>query len=129
MCIRDSNSVASADTTWLVTVYSGSGFGPVDLQEGPDGALYYNTFVPGQLRRIFYTGDENRRPSALATADRTNGYAPPVVNFSGAQSFDIDGDSLVYDWNFGDGSPHATTRDASHAFSLEGVFGVRLTVS
>jgi glucose/arabinose dehydrogenase len=129
LVLNPDNSVASADTTWLVTVYSGSGFGPVDLQEGPDGALYYNTFVPGQLRRIFYTGDENRRPSALATADRTNGYAPLVVNFSGAQSFDIDGDSLVYDWNFGDGSPHATTRDASHAFSLEGVFGVRLTVS
>ncbi len=35
---------------------------------------------------------------------------------------------LTYEWDFGDGSPHAFTRNASHTYAMAGTFMVTLTV-
>lgn len=129
MVLNPDNTVASVDTTWLRTPFSGAGFGPVDLQQGPDGALYYNTFIPGQIRRIVYTGSDNRRPQAVAGADHTNGYAPLHVQFSSQGTFDADDDSLLYDWDFGDGTPHGTAAHPLHSYMANGTFSATLSVS
>jgi glucose/arabinose dehydrogenase len=120
------NSVESAEREWAHTAASGNGFGPVDLIEGPDGALYYSTY-DGQVRRIRYAGDANRRPEAVAVATPSCGYAPHVVTFDGSASFDVDGDSLDYEWDFGDGSSGAGMH-ASHTYLSNGAFTARLTV-
>jgi glucose/arabinose dehydrogenase len=128
MVLNPDNTVASVDTMWIDTPFSGAGYGPVDLQQGPDGSLYYNTFFPGQIRRIFYTGSANRQPQAVASATPTNGYIPLDVQFSSAGTFDADLDSLSYDWSFGDGSAHATVANPQHTYMWNGVFSAQLVV-
>jgi PKD repeat protein len=129
MVLSTGNTIASIDTAWAEVAARGNGYGPVDLQVGPDGALYYTTYIPGQLRRISYSGGDNRRPSAAAKAlGATNGYVPLETAFSGEDSYDVDGDSLVYEWSFGDGTPPATEQSPSHTYAFNGVFPVRLVV-
>ncbi len=43
--------------------------------------------------------------------------APLAVAFRGDASTDPDGDTLAYDWDFGDGTAHATTANPSHTYS------------
>jgi PKD repeat protein len=99
-------------------------FGPYSDSQ----ALYYTTYAAGgQVRRIAYVG--NRSPIALISANPTSGPAPLTVNFDGAASSDPDaGDTLTFDWDFGDGSAHATTPAATHQYAL-GTYTATLTVS
>ena len=45
-----------------------------------------------------------------------------------AQGTDPDGDTLTYEWDFGDGGT-ATTKDAMHTYTEVGVFYAKVTVS
>ncbi|MEM6315815.1 MAG: PQQ-dependent sugar dehydrogenase, partial [Planctomycetota bacterium] len=107
----------------------------LDLDVGPDGALYYmsvfttngSTGFGRQIYRIGYVGDSNRRPTAVATADTTAGLTPLDVNFSAEGSFDPDGDTLNYVWTFGDGNT-ATGRDVLHTYQAAGTYTAYVTV-
>jgi PKD repeat protein len=113
-----------------------TGFGTntlIDMRFGPHGsgqALYYITWGPSpdEIRRIVYTGQANRAPTARATADRQSGNLPLTVDFDGGTSSDPDGDTLTYEWDFGDGSPAATGPTASHTYTTQGTFTATLTV-
>lgn len=105
--------------------------GPVHLDLGPDGALYYIAFPAGQLRRIRYTGAGNRAPVAVASATPDSGYSPLAVTFSGAGSSDPDADSpLTYAWDFGDGNTGSGV-SAPHTYNSATVqtFTATLTVT
>jgi hypothetical protein len=92
-------------------------------------ALYYTTFAGGgQLRRVTFSGGANRSPSASAQASPTFGPAPLSVGFSAAGSADPDGDSLTYDWDFGDGSAHAAQAAPQHLYAA-GTYTATLTVA
>lgn len=127
--------------TWQLTGSSGSfsrtqfasGAGVISMAFGPSGstqALYYTTYDGGGLvRKIEYTGQANRPPVARATADKTAGAAPLTVTFDGSDSTDPDGDTLTYDWNFGDGSTHGTGVSPQHTYTTDATRTVTLTVS
>jgi glucose/arabinose dehydrogenase len=103
--------------------------GPTAMTFGPynsSQALYYA--ASGQIRRVAYTGNANRSPSAIITAAPSSGPAPLTVSFDSVGSFDPDGDPLTYDWDFGDGSAHATTPAATHQYAL-GTYTATLRVS
>lgn len=100
---------------------------PVELQTGPDGALYQLNIYPGELYRIAPSGG-NRTPVAAAAATPDNGYAPLEVAFSSAGSSDADGDTLHYTWDFGDGGA-STEADPVHTYTADGVYQAVLTVS
>ena len=108
--------------------------GPIAMTFGPHGsgrALYYTTFANnGEVRRISYTGDVNRTPSAAVAANPTSGRLPLTVAFDGSGSSDPDaGDTLSYLWNFGDGSAtETTTPKASHTYSTKGTYAASLRV-
>src|SRR5688500_13809989 len=109
--------------------------GPLDLDVGPNGALYYlSAFGNGfsgtdrPVYRISYVGTSNRAPTAVASASPTSGLTPLTVNFTGAGSSDPDGDALIYTWNFGDGSG-ATGRDVAHTYATAGTYTATLTVT
>ena len=111
----------------------GTGTVLIDMRFGPHGsgqALYYITWGsnPDEIRRIVYTGQANRAPTARATADPQWGNLPLAVSFNGSTSSDPDGDSLTYEWDFGDGSPHAFGATASHTYTSQGTFTATLTV-
>ena len=86
---------------------------PMDMQFGADGSFYLLTYGDGffnvnpdaGMYRWDYVKGQ-RAPKAVLTTDRTDGPLPLTVNFSSAGSLDDDpGDSIRYEWDFGDGSP------------------------
>jgi glucose/arabinose dehydrogenase len=82
---------------------SGLPNGPVDIQFGPDGALYYLAFQGRSLVRIAFVGGSNRQPVATASVTPDNGKAPLDVTLDASASFDPDGSPLGYSWELGDG--------------------------
>jgi glucose/arabinose dehydrogenase len=118
--------------TEFVTDLGGSS--AVAMAFGPHAgsqSLYYTNYTNGgQVRRIDYTGDANRSPTAALTADPTSGSTPLTVNFDGSGSSDPDaGDTLTYLWDFGDGTTsQTTTPTTSHQYTTSGTYTAKLTV-
>lgn len=100
-------------------------FGP----HGSGRALYYTTYnLGGQIRRVAYTGSVNRAPVARAVANPPYGNLPLDVGFDGSASSDPDGDSLTYDWDFGDGTSHGTGATTRHIYTQAGTYTAILRV-
>ncbi|CAN5531965.1 PQQ-dependent sugar dehydrogenase [soil metagenome] len=109
------------------TVASGDYAGPVDLEFGPSGDLFYVDLVPGTstgtVRRIGYLG-----PIAQAAVDKTDPGLGETVRFSSAGSrgdtptfaWDLDGDG-----QFDDSNLASPTRSYSTAVNVT----VRLKVT
>ena len=106
--------------------------GPVDFAVHPvSGDLYYVSFLSAEVRRIRYTGvinGGNSPPFAAAAASPTAGLVPLDVQFSSSGTFDPDGDSLTYAWNFGDGS-YSGSPNPSHTYISAGSYTATLTVT
>jgi glucose/arabinose dehydrogenase len=105
----------------------------VDLEPDPGGDLAYASFGDGSpgsgsIRRVVYSPG-NASPVAVASAAPTSGRGPLDVSFTGSSSTDADGDSLTYDWDFGDGSTHSSQANPVHRYATNGAFTARLTVS
>jgi glucose/arabinose dehydrogenase len=102
--------------------------GPVDLEVGPDGNLYYVDLDGGTVDRIRYFPND-LIPTAAATATPTSGGAPLDVQFDGTGSSDPDADDeLTYHWDFGDGQS-ADTAAPSHTYDTPGIYTARLRVT
>ena len=109
---------------------------PMDMQWGADGAFYlltygngFNVISPdaGMYKWEYVKG--KRPPKAVLTTDKTDGPSPLTVNFSSAGSLDEDpGDSIRFEWNFGDGSPISTEPNPTHTYTQRGRFTAVLTV-
>lgn len=105
--------------------------GPVDIQVGPGGDVFYASFNSGTIRRIHYTAG-NRAPEAVASADPTSGDTPLSVSFDGSGSSDPDpGDTLSYAWDLdGDGSyDDGSGVQASFEYTEAGSYAVGLRVT
>ncbi|MCR9013972.1 PQQ-dependent sugar dehydrogenase [Aquiflexum gelatinilyticum] len=111
---------------------------PVDMQFGPDGALYvleYGTYWSAQnddsgLYKIEFSAG-NRKPIAKASVEKNQGAAPFTVQFSseGSMDFDKEDSLLVYEWDF-EGTGKVQSRDPNPSFTFEktGIFKPILTV-
>jgi cytochrome c len=110
---------------------------PMDLEFGPDGALYVLEYGDGyfsenpeaQLARIDYVRG-NRTPIPKITATPTGGAAPLTVTFSSAGTTDPDGDSLRYAWDFNaDGVVDSRAPNAVYTFTENGNYRPTLKVT
>ncbi|AGZ43781.1 PQQ-dependent sugar dehydrogenase [Actinoplanes friuliensis] len=110
---------------------------PMDLEFGPDGALYVLEYGDGyfsenpeaQLARIDYVRG-NRTPIPRVSATPTSGEAPLTVTFSSAGTTDPDGDSLKYAWDFnGDGVVDSRQANAVYTFTENGNYRPTLKVT
>ena len=73
---------------------------------------------------------DNQAPQIqTATADPTIGFAPLPVQFTGAATDPDAGDTLTYDWDFGDGTAHSTDASPTHTYTTPGEKVAKLTVS
>jgi glucose/arabinose dehydrogenase len=99
--------------------------GPVNLEIGPGGDVFYVDFTGGTIRRISF-----KPPVAVATADPQSGPAPLTVQLDGTGSRDSDGGtSLSYAWDFdGNGSTDSTAARPVRTFA-QGTHTVRLRVT
>ena len=126
-------SLRSTALGWAAADFGTDMGAVIDLSFGPWGssrAFYYiawTSAVQGQLRRIAYTG--NRPPVAVAKVDPTFGATPLGVFFDAGASRDPDGGVLRYDWDFGDGSAHATVAKAGHVYTRAGTYHATLRVT
>jgi len=70
---------------------------------------------------------ENNAPVAIAYAESVTAYSTESVIFYGESSYDPDGDTLTYEWNFGaDGTQEG--EKVQHVFPDTGIYSVILTV-
>jgi cytochrome c len=109
---------------------------PIDLEFGPDGALYLLEYGEGyfgelpeaRLSRIDYLRG-NATPIAVATADVSYGYPPLTVQLSSAGSSDPDGDALSFFWDFdSDGSVDSSEPNPSVTYTSLGRHAASLRV-
>lgn len=83
-----------------VEVFSNSAAGPVELEIGPGGDLYYVDLLGHAIHRIRYTAG-NTPPVAAITATPESGPGPLTVDFDASDSTDPDGHGIVsYEWDF-----------------------------
>jgi glucose/arabinose dehydrogenase len=96
----------------------------VALDMGPDdGHIYYLDHGAGgqsSIRRIRFD-PSNQPPYAKASADVEYGFGPLAVQFDGTESFDLEGDELTFEWDFGDGTPLSGRPDPLHVFPSEDI--------
>jgi len=99
---------------------------PVDIQFGPDGSLYYASYIPASVRKITYIGGENQQPVAEAVAIPDSGPAPLATTLDGSASHDPDGDPLFFSWDLGDGT-YSSQEVVAHQYP-PGVYQAKLTI-
>ncbi|MGV9385176.1 PQQ-dependent sugar dehydrogenase [Nonomuraea sp. NPDC003707] len=112
---------------------------PMDMEFGPDGALYVLEYGDGyfqenpdaQLSRFDYIGNTgNHTPVPAAAASVTAGHAPLTVNFTSAGTTDADGDRIRYAWDFdADGRVDSRSPQASYTYRQNGLYNATLRVS
>lgn len=129
--LATANPVDALSASFALTgLPAGSYFLKVDGTGKGDPATGYSDY--GSLGEYLISGTApslgGLPPVAVASATPVSGTAPLTVNFSGAGSSDPDGGALSYDWDFGDGSVHASTASASHTYAA-GDYIARLTVT
>jgi glucose/arabinose dehydrogenase len=116
------------DPASIVTFDAGAG-GPVHLEIGPNGDLFYADFDGGTVRRIRYFG-ANQPPNAVASATPTTGTAPLSVAFDGTGSSDPEGGPLTYAWDLdGDGAFDDSTATRPTRTYAAGTYTIRLQVT
>ncbi|HVG11212.1 MAG TPA: PQQ-dependent sugar dehydrogenase [Thermoanaerobaculia bacterium] len=122
--------------SWSASDFDQSLGGVTTMIFGPHGsggrALYYATFnAGGQVRKIFYQEAGNAPPVAVASADSTSGPVPFTVTLDATGSSDPDsGNTLLYFWDFGDGTPEASTKSLTfgHTYVNPGIYTATLRV-
>jgi glucose/arabinose dehydrogenase len=108
------------------------GGGPVELQAGPGGDLFYVHFNPeapaeGAVHRITYTG---QAPNARLTATPSGGPAPLRVELDASGSTDPESQTLAYAWDLdGDGAYDDATGATIVRTFPTGDFPVRVRVT
>ncbi len=108
----------------------------IDMQFASDGSLYtleygQNWFAQNSdaaLSQIIYTAG-NRRPVAIASANKLVGAAPLAVKFDTKGTMDYDGDAMTYEWSFGKGLPKSKVANAAFTYTKPGVYHPMLTVT
>ncbi len=70
----------------------------------------------------------NQAPIADASSDETSVEVGESISFNAGLSYDPDGDSLTFSWDFGDGNS-ATGLLAAHSYSTSGTYTVTLNVT
>ncbi|MDG4825552.1 PQQ-dependent sugar dehydrogenase [Asanoa sp. WMMD1127] len=110
---------------------------PMDMEFGPDGALYVLEYGDGffsenpdaQLARIDFVRG-NRTPIPVISADPLAGDPPLTVQFSSAGTTDPDGDALRYAWDFdADGTVDSREANPTYTFTESGTYRPTLKVT
>ncbi len=109
-------------------IYHSTGTYDVNLTVTDNDGLTHSdqTTVTVTSRPTFPPGIPNTQPVADAGPDQT-AYIDQIVEFSGANSTDPDGQIISHIWNFGDGE-EASGVNVSHTYLEPGNYTVSLTV-
>jgi glucose/arabinose dehydrogenase/PKD repeat protein len=121
--------IGTSGRAGVIDVGRESRAGMVQITEGPGGDLYVVVFAGtgSEVRRIRYSPG-NTPPVAVVEAAPVAGDVPLAVQFEGGASFDPDGQSLDFAWDFGDGGS-SDDANPQHVYLDAGTFAATLTVT
>ena len=102
----------------------------IDMELGPDGALYIVERDGARLSRIAYVGGDYS-PVARASGTPNAGSTPLVVNFSSEGSYDPNStDTISFAWSFfGNGDIDSTDANPTFIYATPGNYNAQLTVT
>ncbi len=87
------------------------------IQDPFDGCIYICSLGPGKVTRICFGG--NLKPIIQIEQDTLYGVSPFEVEFDASLSYDPEGESLTYTWDFGDGSELGSGPQHTHTYISE----------
>jgi len=87
----------------------------------------WSDYVSQSLEITGTGSDTNNNPSADAGGPYTT-VKDEIVTLDGSKSSDQDGDTITYEWEFGDGST-GTSQKPDHIYSKTGTYAINLTVT
>lgn len=93
------------------------------------GAQMHNITVTGNITVTAFFNLLSNQPPVANAGGPYFGRKNFVVNFSGENSFDPDGTIVSYEWDFGDGTPHAFGMNVSHTYYVGGALDLVLNVT
>lgn len=100
----------------------------VDLLVSPEGCLTWVGRNGQGVHETCYVGGGNGQPHAVSSVDPASGLGSLGVQFTGSGSSDPDNDTLLFAWDFDDGSPLGNQADPNHIYTVDGVYTPVLTV-
>lgn len=122
---------SAADELESVELWNGNIGTPIHISQNPwDGCIYVVNIYPSNIKRICYGA--NLVPVIVAAPHIAIGYQPLSVSFDASESYDPEGDSLTFFWEFPDGTV-STEAAVEYVFTATDNsplnFEVNLTVS
>ncbi|MDA0142322.1 PQQ-dependent sugar dehydrogenase [Solirubrobacter sp. CPCC 204708] len=112
---------------------------PMDMEFGPDGALYSLEYGDGffsenpeaQLARIDYVRRGEYTPVVKVSGTPTSALVPPLtVRFSSAGTNDPDGDRIAYAWDFdANGTVDSRVANPTFTYTQRGIYEATLRVT
>ena len=116
--------------------YDGSGVTTASMDK-KSGDYYEKVIViPVSINRLYCviraedtSGNYNdtRNPRAVLSSTHYTGMVSIPITFMGYRSFDLDGDIVEYNWDFGDGGT-STGVNTTHTYTATGNYTLKLTV-
>ena len=109
------------DPSTTIPFLTEGGYPGVDIEEGPEGSLYYTVLFEGaeyspssgSIHKITYSSG-NQPPVARLTVDHEWGLVPLEVHLNASGSTDADGEALSYEWDLtGSGSFGSPGKEAT----------------
>lgn len=125
--IYESTTIPPSWTLGRINGPSQPGRGLANLTGDHGDWFDLHDFGFGQCFAVRLVLDTNNAPVAEAGRPTCGGVGTEMI-FDGGGSFDPDGDTLSYRWDFGDGAT-ATGVIASHVYGANGSYAVVLTVN
>jgi PKD repeat protein len=133
----------SADSDGTVSSYTWDFGDGSALETDTTPTTTHSYAIPGTYTvKLFVTDDGNANSATVqqtVTATVVPVNQPPAASFTSTVSHldvtftsdasDPESDPLTYDWNFGDGSGHASTANPTHTYPSAQQYTVTLTVS
>lgn len=100
---------------------------PIDTRFSPDGTLYVLEYgmswftgnPDARLARIEYVGAGNRPPLAVISLNKNQAGLPAQIQASAAESTDLDGDAIRYQWTLTCANDGCASKDLGNARDLE----------
>ena len=102
----------------------------LDLEEGDYSVTLTVEDPDGESNSVSHSFSvTNLPPVAIIKSDKTSVFTEEIIEFSGDDSYDPEGDALDYLWDFGDGSSRSDSSFVRHAYVDSGKFCPSITVS